>query len=125
MPESKSGSNLREINRWQRDAARAEYLRHPDASIAEVAKATNVALRTVARARATLVKEGLLPAGRNATASAADAIVLAQVAKEGASRVPGDDVSDVPGEPREAASIPTSARGSTVDGEALRKMNEM
>ncbi len=50
---------------WQRQAARDYLLKNPDASIAEVAKATNMGVRTIARARIQLVKEGLLPGGRN------------------------------------------------------------
>jgi len=122
MPESRSGSNLRQINRWQRDAARAEYLRHPDSSIADVAKATGVAVRTVARARETLVKEGLLAPGRNNTASAADAAALA-VAVAG-SRPPEPDepvASETGGQPL----TPDKPPAALVDGEALRQMSAM
>ena len=132
MPESKSGNNLRQVNRWQREAARAEYLRHPDASIAEVSKATGVAIRTVARAREQLVKEGLLAPGRNATATGADAAALA-LAAQSVSKVPGDDISEVPGDavsapPGQAPAADTlrgSRAGQAIDGEALRQMNEL
>jgi transposase-like protein len=118
MPPTKSGSNLRQITHWQKAAARAEYLRHPDASISEVAKATNVALRTVARAREQLVKEGLLAPGRNATPlTPADAITMAVDAKAEA------DAFTEP-KPRPAASR-GSKPGETIDGEAFRQMNEM
>lgn len=117
MPETKSGSNLRQINRWQREAARAEYLRHPDSSIADVAKATNVALRTVARARETLVKEGLLTPGRNATASGADAAAMTMAAQAVMEAAP--EVAP------EVAAARGSKQGHTIDGEALRKMNEL
>lgn len=121
MPESKSGSNLRQVKYWQKAAARAEYLRHPDASISDVARATGVAVRTVARARETLVKEGLLAPGRNNAASAADAVALTMAA-QGLSSVPGEtESSDVPGEPREAVVAPKG----TIDGEAFRQMNEL
>lgn len=119
MSETRSGSNLRQVNKWQREAARAEYLRHPDASIAEVAKATGVAIRTVARAREQLVKEGLLAPGRNATASAADAAALAVAGMAVGSKPPGD----LPAEPEE---LPTP-RGSTPtqDDKAIAEMNAL
>lgn len=125
MPESKSGSNLRQVNRWQRDAARAEYLRHPDASIAEVAKAANVAVRTAARARDSLVKEGLLAPGRNASASGADAAALAVAASAAASREGNADEDRVATED-EQPSQPRGAKAAhTIDGEALRQMNDL
>lgn len=138
MSESKSGSNLRQIKAWQRDVARAEYLRHPDSSIADVAKATGVAVRTVARAREALVKEGLLAPGRNNTTSGADAAVLAvahaatqEALARGAALAEAEQHTEVSREePAEAAittpaPTPRGAKGVTIDGEALRQMNEM
>jgi hypothetical protein len=50
---------------WQRQAARNYLIQNKDASIAEAAKATNMGVRTIARARKQLVDEGILPGGRN------------------------------------------------------------
>jgi len=50
---------------WQREAARNYLIKNQDASIAEAAKATNMGVRTIARARKQLVDEGVLPGGRN------------------------------------------------------------
>jgi hypothetical protein len=122
MPAEKKPTNLRQVKAWQRDAARAEYLRHPDASISEVVKATGVAERTVTRAREALVKEGLLAPGRHNTAGGADAVALAVAAKAVAGATP-----DTP--PETEAPVAPKARGSgagtTIDGEAMRKMNEL
>lgn len=134
MPPEKPKSNLRAINQWQRDAARAEYLRHPDASISEVAKATNVGIRTVARAREQLVKEGLIPAGRNATDTGADAAALAVAAKSlpvtggSAEDDPDLDDSDVTGgngAPETPIAPPKPKKGSVIDGEAMRALGEL
>jgi len=65
MPPNKSIPPVIESAFGQKLAARAYYLRHPDASIADVARATGVSLRTVARCRKELVKEGHLTPGRN------------------------------------------------------------
>jgi hypothetical protein len=134
MTSEKSKYNLRGVNAWQKDAARAEYLRHPDASISEVAQATGVCLRTVARARAALVKEGLLPPGRNSTVSGADAAALAVAAREAQAEPEatgdGDAPPDEPAQPDpEEPPRPSPTKGTrtaqTIDGEALRKLNEM
>ena len=125
MPEYKGRSNLRQINNWQKAAARTEYLRHPDMSIAEVSKATGVATRTVARARAELVKEGLLPQGRNATTSAADAVVLSLMAESGSKPPMPEPAAEGPPSPPSPDPMGLSAAGATIDGEALRQMNTM
>jgi len=131
MTEKHSQPNLRQVKKWQREAARAEYLHHPDASIAEVAKATGVAVRTVARARETLVKEGLLAPGRNATTSAADAAALALTARTMGTAPPKalqelqEGPQDDPGSTIRPKQGPTAPRQGTIDGEALRKMSEM
>jgi hypothetical protein len=133
MPAEKSKSNLRAVKAWQRDAARAEYLRHPDASISDVARATGVALRTVARAREVLVKEGLLAPGRNSPISGADAAALALAARIDAHDAPLDPAPEGAPPPDEGESAPPASAaptraarsGQTIDGEALRQMNEM
>lgn len=117
MTDEKPKPNLRATKHWQKAAARSEYLHHPDASIAEVAQATGVAVRTVARARAALVAEGLLPAGRNAAVSAADALTMTAAGLH------------LPLEPAPRAEAPAAAppppAHSTIDGEAMRKLGEM
>lgn len=58
--------NLREYNREKSIKCRAYYTEHPDASIADVAKAVGTSQRTAAQVRSNMVKEGLLSPGRNA-----------------------------------------------------------
>jgi len=136
MSPDKPKSNLRATKQWQREVARREYLRHPDASIADVARETGVAVRTVARARETLVREGLLPPGRNNPESGADAVALAVAVKAlGSGDPPAEGTDDDgPNDPqpadKQAASeasqpAPRMHKTGTVDGEALRQMSQM
>lgn len=139
MPRSKSGSNLRELNQRQRDLARAEYLRHPDSSISQVAKATGVGIRTVARAREALVREGLLPQGRNAETGAELAAITHAVRRkpirpertgandpsQRASEGANDPIVPAAPDDKRTASAASPSAPSTVDGEALRTMNQM
>lgn len=120
--------------RGQRAAARAEYLKHPDSSIADVVKATGTAPRTVARARKQLVKEGLLAPGRKTMG--ADRAALTAAARD-ASNVTGGEsdatgglsapeaVSGETGQPEKPDTPRGSKPGTTIDGEALRKLDEM
>jgi hypothetical protein len=130
MSTGRPGNGLRDVQRWQKDAARAEYLRHPESSISDVAKATNVAVRTAARARAELVKEGLLPSQKR-TPSQADAAVLAQLAAEVGSVVPEPEApAEGPTDVTDPTSEPKAGRAKrdpagTVDGEALRVLSGM
>lgn len=115
--------NLRATHGWQRQAARDYYLRHPDASISEVAAALNIATRTVARSREALVNEGLLAPGRNNPDSAAAAIAAAVASSVGT----GSDTPQAEGPADPVAPRPSGGhpRNAVLDDEALRKMNAM
>jgi hypothetical protein len=138
MPENKptkSGSNLRQINAVrkyrQKADAREYYLRFPDQSIAEVAKALNISVRTVARAREGLVREGLLLPGRQATANDLAAIDVLEAAAR--IRVAEEIGKVIPPEPEkgEANLAATEAkrgsggRNKLLDDDALQQMSDM
>ncbi len=127
MPEGKGGSNLRQVKQWQRGAARDYYLRHPDASINDVSRATGISLRTVARAREVLVKEGLLQAGRHAE-TMADAAVLAAATQSLAAEGPPVETGQAPENEPAAEPQPRAVRrpkGDLLDDEAMREMAGM
>lgn len=131
MPEAPKKSNLQAVKRWQRDAAKDYYLRHPDASINDVCKATDVPLRTVARARADLVAKGLLAPGRNASDSAAEAAALAVASRVAPAEPDAVPTSEEPAPTSEEPANLSVTEGrpgkkpATLDDEALRSIDKM
>lgn len=115
---------MRQVNQWQRTAARDFYLRHPDASISEVVKATGISQRTVVRARNLLVKEGLLTSGRR-TDGAADLATTAAALPAPEPDAPVEPRSDAPPEgPMRGPGRPKK-QSELLDDEAMRQMSQM
>ena len=129
MPAKPPKSNLVAVKQWQRSAARDYYLRHPDASIADVARETRIGIRTVARAREVLVKEGLLPAGRNAGTPAETIAAAKEMVETLSITTPVEtdepEAPEEPAPPKNKGGRPRKDSASLLDDAAMREMAQM
>ena len=114
----------KEIQGWQREAARNFLLRNPDASIKEVAKATNMGVRTVARARKQLADENIVAPGRRGR-PAKSADTYSYVPEEVVPEVPSSP-SDEPAPTEVKVAAPVAIKSSSLlDARALTDLSNM